>query len=206
MHAVNFLHGMQRHNGFDTIAFISSNELFVRAGLAEYVSAHLAGAQVELFDPLTDWHLFHRGIECEPRVRAMLAHLGLPTIFGGQAEGLFFPTVLFAEMVRIYLRFFGLEFSGFETEEILPQTILVKFLDDRAIAPPFTLQNYCHRFDIDRSLIAQIRSGHGFIFGQRNRGHLRSPHISTYDLSSIFSVKRVPREDCDLRRFILALD
>ncbi len=43
-------------------------------------------------------------------------------------------------MVRIYLRFFGLNLSGFEKEEILPQTMLAKLSDGRLIAPPFTLQ------------------------------------------------------------------
>ena len=203
VHAVNFLHGMQCRPETDTIAFISSNELFVRGGLADYMAPFQAGAQIELFDPLTDWHLFHRGVEREPHVQALLAHLGLPAIFGGQAEGLFFPTVLFAEMVKLYLRFFGMDFSGFETEEILPQTMLAKFAGGLPVAPPFTLQNYCHRFEIDRTLIERVRAGRGFIFAQRNAGCLRSPHVGSNDLSSVFSVKRVPREDCELRRFIL---
>ncbi len=203
VHAVNFLHGMQCQPATDTVALISSNEMFVRDSLTDYIVPFQAGAQIELFDPLTDWHLFHRGVEREPHVQALLTYLGLPAIFGGQAEGLFFPTVLFAEMVKLYLRFFGPEFSGFETEEILPQTIMAKFLDGRPISPPFTLQNYCHRFEIDRALIARVRAGHGYIFAQRNAGCLRSPHIGSNDLSSVFSVKRVPREDCEIRRFIL---
>ncbi len=45
----------------------------------------------------------------------------------------------------------------------------------------------------------------GAVFAKRVPRALRSPHIGASVLEGVFSVKRVPREDCELRRYITGL-
>jgi hypothetical protein len=135
-----------------------------------------------------------------------MGHLSLNTIFGGQAEGQFYNTPVFAEMVNIFLKFFPMEPLWFETEEILPQTMAAVLLPwNRPVALPFTFQNYGNYVSIDQALVDLLREGRGFIFSSRRPGHLRSPHISIHDLGGIFAVKRVPREECAIRTYICGL-
>jgi hypothetical protein len=206
LHVANYIHAKQYYPEVDRVGLIASNELLVRPGLEAHVQNYAAGAQVEALDRQTDWHLFHRKVEQDPKVMALLSHFGLPTVFGGQAEGQFYEDGMFVEMAKAFVRFFPLEPYWFETEELLPQTMMMALLNRTSrVSPPFTLQNYSHAFEINEPLIAQIRRGHGYIFAPRHPQRLRSVHMATDDLSSVFSVKRVPREACALRDHIYSL-
>jgi hypothetical protein len=207
VHAMNFRYALQCYPEIDSVALVSSNELLVRSGLEEHVAKYQAGAQIEIFDREIDWHLFNRQVENDPAVREVLRHFGLTTIFGGQAEGQFYNAAVFSEMVSVFLRFFPLSPSWFETEEILPQTMAIALLQSgKPVVLPFTFQNYTSHINVDQALVNLIRTGYGFIFSPRRRGCLRSPHIAIHDLSSVFSVKRVPREECAIRSYIYGLD
>ena len=206
VHVSNAMHAVQAHPEIAKVCLISSNELFVRSGLSSHLDHHDAGAQFEMLDPATDWHVFRKQPHTFPEVAALLRYLDLPVIFGGQAEGQFYEAGLFFEMARVFLRFLELTPYRFETEEVLPQTITLRLLGPaHRIAPPFTVQNYCNRFEITPELIATIRAGRGWIFGPRIPGTLASPHVGRHDLGCAFSVKRVPREACALREAIAQL-
>lgn len=206
VHVANFMHARAAHPEIGRICLISSNELLVRAGVSDYLGAHDAGAQFEMFDPATDWQVFRKRPDTLPEIAALLRLLDLPVIFGGQSEGQFYDSDLFFEIAQVFLRFLPLAPSQFETDEVLPQTIALRFLGPaNRIGLPFTLQNYCNRFDITPEVIATIRAGRGWVFGPRMPGTLPSPHVGLHDLSSVFAVKRVPRESCALRSLIAEL-
>lgn len=206
VHVSNFLHAISAHPELGRVCLISSNELLVRHGLAEHLDAYHAGAQVQVYDPATDWHLFAKRVDTLPEIAELLRFLGLPTIFGGQAEGQFYDANLFLDIATVFMRFLPLAPYRFQTEEVLPQTIALSLLGQAGrVTLPFTLQNYCNAFSFNPDLIELIRTGRGWVFGPRRLHHLASPHIGTHDLSSIFSIKRVPREFCALRQFISGL-
>ena len=208
VHVANFLYTLGLGEGFDKVLCISSNELLIRQGLEAHVARHVLGAQIEMFDPALDWHLFRRGLERDAQLMALLRDLGLSCFFGGQAEGQFYEAALFAEMENLYLRHFALAPCGFESEEILPQTMAMALIGDRTkMPPPVTFQNYGHFLELTPAVIEKIRTGGpGIIFAPKRPHGLRSPHIGVQNLDMVFSLKRIPREASPLRDYIHGLD
>jgi len=137
VHIANFEFMRQRHETFATFLCLSSNELFIRGGLEAYAARNPIAYQFVMFEPAIAWHMFNRGLEHDPRVRALLSDVRLPVFFGGQAEGQYFPAALFNEIAALYRRHFGAGPAGFESEEIIPQTIALAAAGEmQPIAPP----------------------------------------------------------------------
>ncbi|MBV9813811.1 MAG: hypothetical protein JO326_13770, partial [Acetobacteraceae bacterium] len=163
VHVANFAYAYTAHPEISKVCLISSNELLIRDGVADYLNAHDAGAQFCMWDPLSDWRVFRRRVDLLPAVAAMLKSLGAPVIFGGQAEGQFYDAALFLEIVSVFARFFPWAPAGFETEEVVPQTVAVRLLGPQCrVGLPFTLQNYCNRFELTPELVSVIRGGHAW--------------------------------------------
>lgn len=206
VHAANFLHAQLCCGDIGHVALISSNELVVRPDLEAHIRRYAAGTQIEIFDPLSNWHVFKGAVKDDPRLKRLLTHLGLNMFFGGQAEGQFYRASMFAEMTKLFFRFFSTGPTGFETEEVLPQTMAIALLDSsQAVSLPFTFVNYSNHVEIDERFVEQVRSRRGFIFSPRRMHNLQSPHLNTHDISSIFAVKRIPREQCKIRSYIYGL-
>ncbi|MCO5731900.1 hypothetical protein [Rhizobium sp. SSA_523] len=205
-HVSNFEHARQIGIGFDKIVLISSNEMLIKPGISDYLSPLPVGAQTEVFDDAEDWAVFDRDHLALPAMQKFLAKLDLPVFFGGQAEGQFFHANIFEFISELYQEFFPMGPVGFPIEEVVPPTIAARLsLLGVDIAPPVTLCDYCIDTKINPALIEQIRRGTGTIFGRRTPRMLKPPHLNRSLLAGVFSVKRVPREDCELRRYICGL-
>lgn len=205
-HISNFEHALATDVDFDRIVLISSNEMFVKHGISDYVSKFTFGAQTELFDTTADWHSFKTEILENFGMAGFLKSLGLPVFFGGQAEGQFFDKNTFSLISRLYTAFFPMGPCGFISEEIIPATVAARLcMSGTTAALPITLCDYCTNVSISDEIISQIRNGAGRIFARKVPRNLRSPHFGVSALNGVFSVKRVPREDCDLRRYIRGL-
>jgi len=207
-HCSNFEHLRSAGVQFDYFCLISSNEKFIRRGLIDYVQAVKNGFQAVAFDLDADWHVFARRVDQRPEVQNLLRSVGARTIYGGQTEGQFFETPLFAKICEAYWAAFGRnETVGFETEEVVPQTVAVA--QGVKGSPPFTLVDYTHNLDFaltadvvaklaDPSLVGRVRLN----IGRKSPNCLISPHWNL-DNRSVFSVKRIPREvGHGLREFI----
>lgn len=206
-HIGNFMHAVEVGAEFDTIMLISSNELLVKPGLSDYVSRYDIGAQTEVFDKSTDWGVFREDFLNSDAMQGFLKHLGLPLFFGGQAEGQFMTKKIFAHLVQAYAAGgFPMGPVGFPIEEVILPTVAARYsMTGTDIALPITLCDYCTNLPISEDIINQVRSGRGALFAKRVPKALRSPHIGASVLGGIFAVKRIPREDCDLRRYVRGL-
>jgi hypothetical protein len=197
---------------FDIFCLISSNEMFIKTGLVNYVSHVKNGFQAVRFNLIDDWHIFLKRIDKHPKVQKMLNVLNVSEIYGGQAEGQFFEKKIFQKITNVYYNSFGKnDLNDFETEEIVPQTIAIAL----GLKPclPFTLVDYTHNLDfklnknflrklVDRRMIGQIKLN----LGRKGKNLLISPHYLEFNYS-IFSVKRVPRDvNNSLRLFINAIE
>lgn len=207
VHCSNFRFAQKEAKPFYAIALLSSNELLIRHGLEKFIQERKVGCQTVLADGTANWHLFREDMRQELLKVGFLGHLGLDTYFGGQAEGQFFRSAIFEHIVEIYEKFFPADHPpGFEAEEIIPSSVIASFaLQGVNISSPITLCDYCHALKITPELISKIRGGRGIIYAPKYTGMLASPHIGWSSFHNIFSVKRVPREDCDLRRFIRSI-
>lgn len=205
-HISSFEHALSLGVEFDKVVLISSNEMFVRRGAMEVIANFEIGAQTEIFDAAGGWHLFRQDIAEDERMRGFLKRLGLPVYFGGQAEGQFFSKEIFQLIADLYTQFFGIEPCGFESEEVIPATVAARFcMVGRAATLPLTLCDYCTITTMSEDLVEAVIRGEGSLFAMRYPRNLRSPHFGSSVLGSVFSVKRVPRTECDLRTFIRGL-
>jgi hypothetical protein len=205
-HIANFLWALEAGVDFDTVMLISSNELLVKHGLADYVSQYELGSQTEVYDPATDWHVFRSDYLDAAGMRGFLSALGLPTFFGGQAEGQFASKGIFLQIAKLFVENFPMAPCGFPVEEIILPTVAARYsVTGVDVTLPITLCNYCNNLEINADVIEQVRRGAGSLVARRVPRNLRSPHIGTSVLKGVFSVKRVPRADCDLRRYIFSL-
>jgi hypothetical protein len=206
-HISNFEHMAWQGEAFDKVMLISSNEMLIRKGLAEHVSRFRLGAQTEVFDRSVDWHLFRAEMLDDVRVRGMLDQLGLPIFFGGQAEGQFFNREIFDQVYKIYTSHFPMASCGFVTEEMIPPTVAAfSTMNGIDAALPITVCDYCTLLKMDIGVVDRIREGVGSLVSVKIPRTLRSPHHNVSTLASIFSIKRVPREDCELRRYVRSLE
>ncbi|MGE6740868.1 hypothetical protein ACQKGC_11390 [Allorhizobium pseudoryzae] len=205
-HIANFEHALEVGVDFDKIVLISSNELLVKPGLVEYVAANMIGAQTEVYEDSADWGVFCDKHLQMPGMQAFLARLHLPLFFGGQAEGQFFPKNIFQILSNNYRQCFPMAPVGFPIEEAIPATVAARFAFTGVdVVPPITFCDYCTNIEINQEVIDQIRRGTGTIFARTVPRTLQSPHINKSVLKGVFAVKRVPREDCDLRRYVRSL-
>ena len=206
-HISNFECAVIQGIEFDKVMLLSSNEMLVKPGLPEHVSRFELGAQTEAFDLSIDWHVFHRGLLQDVRIKGFLQELGLPTFFGGQAEGQFFSREIFTFLHGLYTRHFPMAPGGFETEEVLPATIAGYYsILGKDATLPVSLCDYCTLLKVDTGVVDVVRRGTGSLVSMKYPRALRSPHHNASTLAGAFSVKRVPREDCDLRRYIRGLE
>lgn len=206
-HIANFEHASELGLDFDKIAMISSNEMLVKPGLAAHIHKHELGAQTEIFDWVTDWHLFKQEMLDDPRVKLFLGKLGLPLFFGGQAEGQFFTREAFGFMARLYQQVYPMGPCGFVTEEMIPPTIAAYLcLTGKTAALPFTLCDYCLNIQVNSEIVDHVRRENGALMARRIPRTLRSPHVGSSVLNQVFSIKRVPREPCELRSYIRGLE
>lgn len=205
-HVGNFLHALECGVEFDKVMLTSSNELLVKPGLADYVSGFSAGAQMEVYDGATDWGVFRTDFLETPAMRKFLKALDLPLFFGGQAEGQFFDKDVFSWLSRLFVESFPMGPCGFPIDEVVPATIAARLaIVGQDVALPVTLCNYCNNLEISNEVVLQVRRGTGALFAKRVPRTLRSPHIGASVLKGVFGVKRVPREECELRSFIRGL-
>lgn len=206
VHVSNFLHALGTGSDFTKVMMISSNELFVKHGLAEYVSRFQIGAQMEVFDGATDWGVFRPDFLQSASMQKFIASLGLPLFFGGQAEGQFASREVFGLLARLFTESFPMAPVGFPVEEVILPTVAARHaMLNVNVALPVTLANYCNNLEITPDVVEKVRAGKGTVFAKRVPRALRSPHIGASVLEGVFSVKRVPREDCELRRYITGL-
>lgn len=206
VHVSNFLHALGTGSDFTKVMLISSNELFVKHGLAEYVSGYQIGAQMEVFDGATDWGVFRQDFLQSGAMQKFIASLGLPLFFGGQAEGQFASREIFGLLARVFMESFPMTPVGFPIEEVILPTVAARHaMINVNVALPVTLANYCNNLEITPDVVEKVRDGKGAVFAKRVPRALRSPHIGASVLEGVFSVKRVPREDCELRRYITGL-
>lgn len=203
IHVANYEYAAKRNVKADKIAFLSSNELLIKPGLSTFTSSYVLGSQTEIYQDSADWHLFRPQVRDDQRVQNFLKLLELPVYFGGQAEGQFFNVDIFEKIAELYKACFGMGIAGFETEEIIPSTFAARLcISGSRSALPITLCDYCSNISINEQLINYVRAGSGSIYGLKVPRALRSPHIGSFVMDNIFSVKRVPRTECELRTFI----
>jgi len=205
-HVSNYLYALERGADFDRVVLISSNELLVKPGLSEYVSKYAMGSHVQIYDLAADWGGFRTDVASDMSVRNFVASLGLTSYFAGQAEGQFYSNRIFARIARLFVENFPMAPCGFNSEEVIPPTVAASLsMAGVNYAHPITFCDYCTAIKITPELIDQIRSGNGAVYAQRVPRSMRSPHIGVSTFDGIFSVKRVPREECELRQYIRGL-
>ncbi|MBB6182131.1 hypothetical protein [Pseudorhizobium flavum] len=205
-HISNFLYVIEANWDFDKIVLISSNELLVKHGLEDYVARFEIGSQMEVYDSSNDWGVFREDFLKSGSMQGYLSALGLPLFFGGQAEGQFASKALFLQIAKAFVANFPMGPIGFPIEEVILPTMAARSgLIGVTVGMPITLCNYCNNLQITPQVVDQVRSARGALFARRVPRALRSPHIGASVLDSVFSVKRVPREDCELRRYIVSL-
>ncbi|MDM9645101.1 hypothetical protein [Rhizobium sp. S163] len=205
-HVSNYLYALERGVAFDRIVLLSSNELLVKPGLAEYMSKFAMGSHVQIYDLAADWGGFRTDVASDRSVRKFVASLGLTSYFAGQAEGQFFNERIFARIVRVFVENFPMAPCGFNSEEVIPPTVAASLsMAGVNYAHPITFCDYSTAIRMTPELIDQIRAGKGAVYAQRVPRSMRSPHIGVSTFEGIFSVKRVPREDCELRRYVRGL-
>jgi hypothetical protein len=200
IHIKNFLEALRLKINFKYFIILSSNEMFIKNGLINYIEKYKNGLQIVEFDKNIDWHNFHKNIEKDEIIVRMLSDLKMTNFYGGQTEGQFYEKEIFQEISNIYLKYFGNnEINNFETEEIVVQTIFKSF--NISYGKPFTLQNYSNKINYDIKFIENIISNNIIIPNNNIKSTLYSPHINE-DCTSIFSLKRIDRSFNDLRNYI----
>jgi hypothetical protein len=200
IHINNFLEAINLNINFKYFIIVSSNEMFIKYGLINYIEKFKNGLQLVKFDKNINWHNFHKNIEKDKTVITMINELNLNTIYGGQTEGQFYQKYIFQKISDIYLKYFGnKELNNFETEEILVQSIFKSFNIDHT--KPFTLQNYSNNLLFDINFIDNIINNSIIIPDNYIKTTLVSPHINC-DSTSIFSIKRIERSFNNIRNYI----
>ena len=207
IHTSNFHYISSLNIPFDFFVLLSSNEMFIRRGLREYIEKNKNGLQIVKYNKNNSWHLFHRKIEDNTQIKRMLQFINLDTIYGGQAEGQFYERYVFDIITWVYNKFFIETETTFETEEIIPQTIFMSL--NIPYSRPITLQNYCNCLEFTIPFIDSLykSKSKSIIIPDKGirPGTLTCPHAG-FDSSPIFSIKRVDRNMNPLRVYITNLN
>lgn len=207
IHLQNYLEAIQLNIPFHYFVTLSSNEMFIRKGMHEYVEKHKNGIQLVEYDPKIDWHLFHRDIHLNPNMMKIMNTLKLTTFYGGQSEGNFFEKGVFQQIVDVYFDSDIVldDYSDtFQTDEVMLQTIFYG-LNIKNYTIPITLQNYCNAIQYTPDFIQDLLDKKCTIENNRYPRTLLSPHTGK-DIDTIFSIKRVDRTFNPLRNYITNLN
>ena len=202
IHISNFLECIRLGIDFKYFLISSSNEMFIRHGLNNYIETYKNGAQIVEFDINNPWHIFHRGLENDEEIKQLLSYLNLSKFYGGQTEGQFYEKHVFHKICDIYLQIFGTrEISQFETEELLPQTIFKSMGLEYGL--PYTLQNYSNKIELTEKFITNLVNNPRTSVIPNNlvKGNLKAAHANIDGLS-VFSIKRVDRNFNNIRNFL----
>jgi hypothetical protein len=210
LHVSNYRHLCSQRADFDAFCIMSSNELFVRPGLANHLRQVRNLFQAIPYNLAEDWHLFNR-CEGHPKVAALAQACGGSTIHGGQTEGQCYQRRLFSRICDIYETVFGdADNLGIQTEEFVPQTIAIS--EGFSSHPPFTLVDYSHlAFRANRRAIRLLSDPSRLGSVKLNLGIkrpllLRSPHADATN-EQVFALKRISRDPSHpLRRAIRELE
>ncbi len=212
IHINNFLEAIELKIDFDFFSFLSSNEMFIKEGLIDYIETHENGTQTVPYDENHTWHNFHNVNKSKSKnlienvyIKKLLEKLNLQIFYGGQSEGQFYTKDIFQKISDIYLDIFGYkELFDFETEEIICQTIFMSFVNSKLVRQtslPYTLQNYSNDIQFDEKFIDKLRNNSMIIPNKHIPTTLESPHINK-DSSSVFSIKRVNRTFNNIRDYL----
>jgi hypothetical protein len=201
IHIKNFLEAIKLNINFKYFIIISSNELFIKSGLINYIEEYKNGCQIIKFNKEIKWHNFQKGLEDTLEMKLLLKELNLNSFYGGQTEGQFYEKNIFNNIANIYLKFYGSkEINTFETEEILSSTIFKSFNINYTL--PFTLQNYTNNIIFNDTFINQLRNENLIIPNNFiNETLLESPHVNQ-ESKNIFSIKRVDRTFNNIRNYL----
>ena len=200
IHINNFLEAIKLNIDFEYFIILSSNEMFIKKGLIDYIEKWGNGLQIVKYDSLNSWHNFNKNLENDKNVRNLINFLNLDTFYGGQTEGQFYEKNVFKIISDIYFKIFGSnEQHNFETEEIISQTIFKSFNTSHGL--PFTLQNYCNKIEFNEKFINNLINNNIIIPNNYIENTLLSPHVGL-DSSSIFSIKRVDRSFNNIRNLL----
>ena len=203
IHVNNFLEAIKLGIKFEYFIILSSNEMFIKNGLVNYIEKVKNGAQIVKLDKNqnNDWHNFNKGIENNEIVINLLKDIGLDTIYGGQTEGQFYQKEYFSKISAIYIKHFGSnELHDFETEEVLAQTIFKSFNIDYGL--PITIHNYSNKYDFTPEIINKIINNNFIIDAKKFKHNLNPAHYGINDLSSVYSIKRVDRTFNNIRYYL----
>lgn len=206
IHVQNYIEAIKMNIEFDHVALISSNEMFIRGGLLEYVNKHKNGLQTVEKSADVCWHIYlNLNLEGTQGFRDIFAHLDTTKIYGGQAEGNFFEREIFCKIADIFINVYkGNESESLQTEEVVLQTIFMG-LKVENYTLPFTLQNYCNSIPYTNEFINDLLANKIVVpNGEPVKGNLFSPHLGK-NIDTIFSIKRVDRNKNSLREFINGL-
>ncbi len=205
IHVHNYLEAINLNIEFDHFALISSNEMFIRGGLLEYVEKNKNGIHTIEKSPDVGWHIFQNvNFDEKQCFRDILAHMNTTKIYGGQAEGNFFEKETFAKITDIFLNVYKACEIDLQTEEVVLQTIFMG-LKVENYTLPFTLQNYSNIMPYTNEFITDLLAKKIVVpHGHRNYWCFSSPHLGK-NIDTIFSIKRVDRNKNSLRDFINTL-
>jgi len=211
VHNSNFKYAVQNLE-FDYFAMHSSNDLFIKPGVKNYMCNYEAGSAQWPLSLLIDWvkkdqywgnklkhklqnsnlDLIKHLSEQDMNLSRIMKHLGITEIKGSQIEGTFYRKEIFKEIVKEIERFYSYtneDSFPYSKEEFYYSTVASKFVKN--FAPVYTFFNW--RSPITIELIDNAIACNN----QYNMG------LDTYDLTNIFNVKRIERDLNDpVRKYI----
>jgi hypothetical protein len=181
---------------FDYYVIHSSNDMYVRKGVVNYISKKQNGLHQTPLSPEMEW-LPGRLSFGDRMLKNMMDYTGLRERYGTQAEGLFFQKEVFGEMKKVIDKFYEeLAIDGYYREEMYYSTLLKKFVG--SIGTPFVYSEVVGgRRKIDRDLIMSLAQGnyHEDEYSNNGIGAYRC-----YDFDNIYAVKRIARKYNDANR------
>jgi len=155
VHNSNFKFAL-KNTDFDYFTMHSSNDMFIKNGVKEYIANYDAGVNQMMVQIHTDWpqKLF---AEKDPVLAQLMKHLNIPEMIGSQIEGTFYKTEIFKEMVEEIERFYSYKIEGipyYAREELYYPIVASKFVKNFGI--PYTYMKLDGPIPID--MIDDIRS------------------------------------------------
>ena len=191
---------------FDYFVMHSSNDLFVKKGVYDYISAFDAGCAQWDFSSLiqklkTDSHFSEIEIKNEHPLQkdmalaSMMKHLGLSEVLGSQIEGSFYKADIFEQMVGVIEKYYScLNYDlVYPKEEFYYSTIVSKFA--QSIGDVYTFFNW--KSVITNEVVDNIRD---------NNPSCQND-LGVFDFANIYNVKRINRDLGDpVRKYIMSLE
>lgn len=146
-HTCNFQY-IESRVEFQYFALSSSNELFIKDGLEDYVSQYDIGIQFIDISTIKDWPQMEHALK-DRDLNNILSHIKGTKIYGSQLEGTFFKKEIFEKIVDIINKYF--DYSEvtdlYAREEIYFPTIAkYVFYDLKITNSPFTYMKWSKQF------------------------------------------------------------